>query len=86
MTDSLPHALEAMAETSRGRRDRNAHEPVGVQSRILRRTSLPRDGLSLYDGLAPAFRAIDRVPTPVGLSLWPVAKTTGIASARATNA
>jgi SAM-dependent methyltransferase len=57
-----------------------------VQSRILRRTSLPRDGLSLYDRLVPAFRAIDRVPTPVGLSLWAVAKTTGIASASATNA
>ncbi len=57
-----------------------------VQSRVLRRTSLPRDGLSLYDRLVPAFRAVDRVPTPVGLSLWAVAKTTGIASARAVNA
>jgi SAM-dependent methyltransferase len=57
-----------------------------VQSRVLRRTSLPRDGLSLYDRLVPAFRAIDRVPTPVGLSLWAVAKTTGIESASATNA
>jgi SAM-dependent methyltransferase len=56
-----------------------------VQSRVLHRTSLPRDGLSLYDRLVPAFRAIDRVPTPVGLSLWAVAKTTGIASASATN-
>jgi SAM-dependent methyltransferase len=57
-----------------------------VQSRVLRRTSLPRDGLSLYDRLVPAFRAIDRVPTPVGLSLWAVAKTTGIESASAVNA
>jgi SAM-dependent methyltransferase len=57
-----------------------------VQSRVLRRSSLPRDGLSLYDRLVPAFRAIDRVPTPVGLSLWAVAKTTGMESASATNA
>jgi SAM-dependent methyltransferase len=57
-----------------------------VQSRILRRKGLPRGGLTLYDRLVPVFRAIDLVPLPVGLSLWAVAKTTGIASASATNA
>jgi SAM-dependent methyltransferase len=65
--------------------------PVGamgwlVQSHLFRRSSLPRGDLKIYDRLVPLFRAIDAVPLPVGLSLWAVAKTTGTASASATNA
>jgi SAM-dependent methyltransferase len=65
--------------------------PVGalgwfVQGRVLRRTALPHGGLRLYDRLVPVLRAFDVVPLPFGLSLWAVAKTTGTASASATNA
>ena len=65
--------------------------PVGalgwlVQGRVLRRNSLPHGGLRLYDRLVPVLRAFDVLPLPVGLSLWAVAKTTGIASESATNA
>jgi len=65
--------------------------PVGalgwlVQGRLLRRNSLPHGGLRLYDRLVPLLRAFDVLPLPVGLSLWAVAKTTGIASESATNA
>jgi SAM-dependent methyltransferase len=57
-----------------------------VQARVLRREHLPRLGLALYDRLVPLFRAAEPVPTPFGLSLWAVAKTTGTASASARNA
>jgi SAM-dependent methyltransferase len=57
-----------------------------VQSRVFRRPSLPRGDLKVYNRLVPLLRAVDAVPLPVGLSLWAVAKTTGTASASATNA
>jgi SAM-dependent methyltransferase len=65
--------------------------PVGavgwlVQARVLRREHLPRLGLVLYDRLVPLLRAAEPLPTPFGLSLWAVAKTTGTASASAKNA
>jgi SAM-dependent methyltransferase len=57
-----------------------------VQGRVLRREHLPRFGLAIYDRLVPALRAADPLPTPFGLSLWAVAKTTGTARASARNA
>ena len=57
-----------------------------VESRILRREHIPRLGLAIYDRLVPALRAADPLPTPCGLSLWAVAKTTGIATASARKA
>jgi SAM-dependent methyltransferase len=65
--------------------------PVGalgwlMQARIRRRPRMSYRGLSIYDRLVPLFRALDRLPLPVGLSLWAVAKTTGTASASARNA
>jgi SAM-dependent methyltransferase len=57
-----------------------------VQGRVLRREHLPRFGLAIYDRLVPALRAAEPLPTPFGLSLWAVAKTTGTASASARNA
>lgn len=65
--------------------------PVGalgwlVQGRVLRRSSLPHGGLRLYDRLVPVLRAFDVLPLPIGLSLWAVAKTPGIASESATKA
>jgi SAM-dependent methyltransferase len=57
-----------------------------VQARVLRREHLPRLGLAVYDRLVPLFRAAEPLPTPFGLSLWAVAKTTGTASASARNA
>ena len=44
-----------------------------VQSRILRRRSLPRRGLAVFDRLVPLLRPLDALPLPVGLSLWSVA-------------
>jgi SAM-dependent methyltransferase len=49
--------------------------PIGaagwlVSSRLLRRTTLPRGPLKLYERLVPALRAIDRVRLPFGLSVW----------------
>jgi SAM-dependent methyltransferase len=65
--------------------------PVGaagwlVQAKIRRRERMSYRGLGLYDRLVPALRPLDRVPLPVGLSLWAVAKTSGSASASARNA
>ena len=65
--------------------------PVGAigwlaQSRIRRRERMSYRGLDLYDRLVPALRALDKLPLPVGLSLWAVAKTSGTASASARNA
>jgi SAM-dependent methyltransferase len=53
--------------------------PVGaagwfVSSRLLRRREIPAGPLSLYDRLVPVLRVLDRVPLPVGLSLWAVAR------------
>jgi SAM-dependent methyltransferase len=49
--------------------------PVGaagwlVSSRLLRRTTLPRGPLKLYERLVPALRTIDRMRLPFGLSVW----------------
>jgi SAM-dependent methyltransferase len=49
--------------------------PVGaagwlVSSRLLRRTTLPRGPLKLYEQLVPALRTIDRMRLPFGLSVW----------------
>jgi len=65
--------------------------PVGAlgwlaQARIRRRERMSYRGLDFYDRLVPALRLLDRVPLPVGLSLWAVAKTSGTASASARNA
>jgi SAM-dependent methyltransferase len=65
--------------------------PVGAlgwlaQSRIRKRERMSYRGLDLYDRLVPALRLLDRLPLPVGLSLWAVAKTSGTASASARNA
>ena len=65
--------------------------PVGaigwlLQAKVRRRERMSYRGLGLYDRLVPALRMLDRVPLPVGLSLWAVAKTSGSASARARNA
>ena len=65
--------------------------PVGAlgwltQSRIRRRDRMSYRGLDFYDRMVPALRLLDNVPLPVGLSLWAVAKTSGIASANARNA
>jgi SAM-dependent methyltransferase len=64
--------------------------PVGaagwlVQAKLRRRERMSYRGLDLYDRLVPALRVLDRVPLPVGLSLWAVAKTIGSASASARN-
>jgi SAM-dependent methyltransferase len=45
-----------------------------VQSRVLRRPHLPHIGLSLYDRVVPIIRTLDRIPLPLGLSLWAVAR------------
>jgi SAM-dependent methyltransferase len=65
--------------------------PVGAlgwlaQARIRKRKRMSYRGLDLYDRLVPALRLLDRVPLPVGLSLWAVAKTSGTASASPRNA
>jgi SAM-dependent methyltransferase len=65
--------------------------PVGaagwlLQAKLRRRARMSYRGLGLYDRLVPALRTLDRVPLPVGLSLWAVAKTIGSASASARNA
>ena len=65
--------------------------PVGAlgwlaQARIRKRERMSYRGLDLYDRLVPALRLLDRVPFPVGLSLWAVAKTSGTASASDRNA
>jgi SAM-dependent methyltransferase len=49
--------------------------PIGaagwlVSSRLLRRTTLPRGPLKLYERLVPALRTIDRMRLPFGLSVW----------------
>ncbi|HUP32686.1 MAG TPA: class I SAM-dependent methyltransferase [Gaiellaceae bacterium] len=53
--------------------------PVGavgwlVSSRILKRRSIPARSLGLFDRLVPLLRPLDRVPLPVGLSVWAVAE------------
>ena len=53
--------------------------PIGalgwlVWSRLLGRKTLPRRSTLAYDRLVPAFRALDRVELPVGLSVWSVAR------------
>ena len=65
--------------------------PVGAlgwlaQARLRKRERMSYRGLDFYDRLVPALRLLDRVPLPVGLSLWAVAKTSGTASASASNA
>jgi len=57
-----------------------------VQAKVRRRPRMSYRGLDLYDRLVPAFRTLDRVPIPFGLSLWAVAKTIGTATASARNA
>jgi SAM-dependent methyltransferase len=57
-----------------------------VSSLALRREQVPEGPLKAYDRLVPVLRAIDRLPLPFGLSVWAVAKTSGSASASATNA
>jgi SAM-dependent methyltransferase len=44
-----------------------------VQSRVLRKRSLPKAGLTAFGRLVPVLRSLDRLPLPVGLSLWAVA-------------
>ena len=65
--------------------------PVGAlgwlaQSRIRKREQLSYRGLDFYDKLVPGLRLLEKLPLPVGLSLWAVAKTSGTASANAKNA
>ena len=48
-----------------------------VQSRVLRQRSLPRAGLTVFGRLVPVLRSLDRLPIPVGLSLWAVATAPG---------
>ena len=57
----------------------NAPGAIGwfIQSRVLRRRALPRRALTIYDRFVPAMRVLDRVPLPLGLSLWAVAKSAG---------
>jgi SAM-dependent methyltransferase len=50
-----------------------------VQSRVLRRRSLPKAGLTVFGRLVPVLRSLDRLPIPVGLSLWAVATAPGSA-------
>jgi SAM-dependent methyltransferase len=66
----------------------NALGAVGwfIQGHVFRRDRLPRGDLKIYNRLVPLIRLADVVPFPIGLSLWAVAKTTGTASASATNA
>ena len=65
--------------------------PVGAlgwfaQARVRKRERMSYRGLDLYDRLVPVLRLLDRLPLPIGLSLWAVAKTSGTASASARNA
>lgn len=53
--------------------------PVGalgwlVASRILQRTTIPARSLRFFDRLVPVLRVLDRLPLPVGLSVWAVAE------------
>lgn len=53
--------------------------PVGalgwlVWSRLLGREQLPQRSTRLYDRLVPAFRALDRIELPFGLSVWAVGR------------
>lgn len=53
--------------------------PVGalgwlVWSRLLGRETLPQRSTRLYDRLVPAFRALDQMELPLGLSVWSVAR------------
>ena len=57
-----------------------------LSARALRREHVPEGPLKAYDRLVPVLRTIDRLPLPFGLSVWAVAKTSGNASASATNA
>jgi SAM-dependent methyltransferase len=45
-----------------------------VSSRVFRREHVPEGPLVLYDRLVPLLRALDRAPSPFGLSLWAVAR------------
>ena len=54
-----------------------------VASRVLRREQIPEGSLRVYDTLVPLLRALDRLPLPLGLSVWGVAKTLGSAGASA---
>ena len=56
--------------------------PVGalgwlVSSRLLRRSTVPRSPLRLYDRLVPVLRVVDRLRLPFGLSVWLVAQKPG---------
>lgn len=55
-----------------------------VWGRLLRASGLPIGPLSAYDRLVPLLRVLDRLPIPVGLSLWAVAEPhrTGVAQAQ----
>ena len=49
--------------------------PVGaagwfVSSRLLRRRTLSKNSLKLYEQFVPRLRALDRLRLPVGLSVW----------------
>ena len=53
--------------------------PVGAvgwfaAARVLRRAEVPGGPLRLYDHLVPAFRLLDALRLPFGLSLWAVAR------------
>ena len=53
--------------------------PVGalgwlVAGRVLRRSRIPERPLIAYDRFVPLLRAIDRIDSPVGLSLWAAAR------------
>jgi len=41
-----------------------------VSSRLLRRKTLPKSSLRIYEQLVPRLRALDRLRLPVGLSIW----------------
>ena len=63
-----------------------AAECCGAFQRIRKRERMSYRGLDFYDRLVPVLRLFDKLPLPVGLSLWAVAKTSGTASASARNA
>ena len=49
-----------------------------MNSRVMRRRSVPKLQLKVYDRLAPLFaKAESRVKLPVGMSLFAVARATG---------
>jgi SAM-dependent methyltransferase len=64
-----------LADTGYDIADLRYVNPIGaagwlVSSRLLRRTTLPRGPLKLYERLVPALRTIDRMRLPFGLSVW----------------